>query len=364
MRILLSLFGVALCAGLAFWWWFSTDPTTVLVDAAGGELTAGTPLEAEVESAEQTPFEEARALLEARQPLEAKELLVKLLEETERDGETCILLSDVTLELEEYDEAVDYGLKAVELLPDSAPAHLAYAKALGGQIASEMKSIAGLFGMFKQLRLAKQEIERVIELDDDDTEARSMLAMYYMAPKPIGDSAKAIEISLEVVERDPIAGNQLLAISYHQNGELERAIELCRTCLEEYPEERSFHTTLAGLFQRAERYEEADVEYEAARAGEKDETYYRSLYSQARMWMNQEIEIEHAIRMLDEYIEADPWGDMMASAAHAAWRKGNAYELLQRVDDARAAYEESLRLKPSFGRAEEALREIRKRDSK
>ncbi len=358
MRILLSLFGVALCAALAFWWWFSTDPTTTLIDAAGGELTAGAPPETEVESSEPTPLEEARALLEARQPLEAKELLVRLLEETDHDGETCILLSEVTLELEEYDEAVDYGLKATELLPDSAPAHLAYAKGLGGQIASEMKSIAGFFGMIKQLRLVKQEIERVIELDDDDTEARSMLAMYYMAPKPIGDTAKAIEVSLEIVERDPVAGNQLLAISYHQNGELERAIELCRTCLEEYPEERSFHTTLAGLFQREKRYEEADAEYEAARSGEKDETYYRSLYSQARMWMDQEIELERAIQMLDEFITADPVGDMMASAAHAAWRKGNAYEKLGQLDDARAAYEESLRLKPGFARAEEALQEL------
>ena len=33
MRIVLSLLGAALCAGLAFWWWFSTDPTTALVDA-------------------------------------------------------------------------------------------------------------------------------------------------------------------------------------------------------------------------------------------------------------------------------------------------------------------------------------------
>jgi len=360
MRILVALLGAALCGSLAFWWWFSADPTTTLVDATGGELTAGgATTEEEVE-----PLDEARALIDARELAPAKERLVALLEEGERDGETCILLSGVTLRLEQYDEAVDYGLKAVELLPESAPAHLAYAKALGGRIASEMKSLAGLFGMIKQLRLVKEELERVVELDDEDTEARTMLAMYHMAPRPIGDSAKAIAISEEIVERDPVLGNQMLAVSYQQAKQVDAAIALCRECLDEHPEERGFHLTLAGIFEREKRYEEADAEYEAARAGEKDDDYYRSLYGQARSWMEREVELERAVEQLDEYVAADPWGEMMASAAHASWRKGEALEKLGRLDEACAAYEDCLRRQPRLEEAKKALEALGQKDSR
>ena len=45
----------------------------------------------------------------------------------------------------------------------------------------------------------------------------------------------------------------------------------------------------------------------------------------------------------------------MPSAAHACWRKGNALEQLGRKQDAREAYEESLRRDHGFKLAEKAL---------
>jgi len=356
MKFLLGLVAVVLCTALGFWIWVSSDPTTELVDAEGRSLTAGG---APPEDHEASPLDEVRALLDGREFADAKEKLLDLLETSDRDGETCILLSETTLALEEFDEAVDYGLKATELLPDSAPAHLAYAQALGGRIASNMKSVAGLFGMVKQLRLVKQEMLRVIECDPDDTEARTMLAMYYMAPKPIGDMDKAVEVSREIIERDPVLGNRMLAITFGARGEIERAIELCRSCFTEFPEEEDrFHFTLAGIYEREERFDEAITEYEAACLGEKDQDYYRALYDLARLDIEREIDLELAIDRLDEYIAADPWGEMMPTAAHAIWRKGNALEQLGRIEEARAAYEESLRRKPGFEKAEKDLAKL------
>ena len=85
-----------------------------------------------------------------------------------------------------------------------------------------------------------------------------------------------------------------------QPDRVERAIQLCRSCIEEYPDEsRGFRITLGGLYEREERIEEALAEYEAARGEAKDDDYYRALYQTARLWIEQELESERAIELLD-----------------------------------------------------------------
>jgi len=216
-----------------------------------------------------------------------------------------------------------------------------------------------MFSAMGQLGLFKGELERVIELDPEDMEARTMLVFTNLAPRPMGDIDRAIEICGEIEARDPVRGKQLLATCYHRKRETERAIALLLGGIEEYPEEYSFHVSLADIYAEEKRFDAADAEYEAARRGEKDETYYRSLYGQARMRVQNEFEPERANQLLDEFIVADPEGDNMPSSAHACWRKGNALEQLGRNQDAREAYEESLRQEPGLKLAEKALDDLK-----
>lgn len=355
-KILFGLVGGLVVVTCLLLLWFSRDPTTQLVDASGKELTAGGTVEGPEEIFGGSLFEEAQALIEGREFAAAKGKLLQLIEESERDGEACILLCDVARELKELEAAVDYGLKAVELLPDRAEAHLSYAKALAEQIASDMQSIAGIFGAMKRLGLFKAEIDRVIELDPEDTEARTLLVFYNLAPKPIGDIDRAIEVCGEIEARDPVSGRQLLALCYRMKKETQRAIELCLAGIEEYPEEGGFHVTLADIYAEEERFDAADAEYEAARRGEKVEAYYRSLYYQALMRVQNEFEPGRAVELLDEFIAGEPEADGLPSVAYACLRKGNALEQLERDQDAREAYEESLRREPGFERAEKALK--------
>jgi tetratricopeptide (TPR) repeat protein len=162
----------------------------------------------------------------------------------------------------------------------------------------------------------------------------------------------------EIEVRDPISGRQLLAICYHRKKETERAITLLLTGIEEYPEEYSFHLALANIYAEEKQLDAADAEYEAARGGQKDEVYYRSLYGQARMRILNEFEPARAVELLDEFITGEPDGDNVQSVAHACWRKGNALEQLGRAQDARRAYEESLRREPGLKLAEKALRAL------
>ena len=109
------------------------------------------------------------------------------------------------------------------------------------------------------------------------------------------------------------------------------------------------------IYAEEKRFDAADAEYEAARRGKKDEAYYRSLYGQARMRVQNEFEPERAVELLDEFIADEPDGDNVQSVAHACWRKGNALERLGLNQDAREAYEESLRREPGLRLAEKAI---------
>jgi tetratricopeptide (TPR) repeat protein len=358
VKILVLLVAGLLLVVFSLFLWFSREPTTQLVDASGQELTAGGGLKPDEPVFGGSLFEEAQALIRDKQFAAAKERLLQVIEESDRDGEACILLCDVSRELEEVEAAVDYGLKAVELLPDSAEAHLAYANALGAQMVNDMQSIGGMLSAMGRMGLFKGELERVVELNPEDTEARTMLVFCNLAPKPMGDVDTAIELSREIESRDPVRGKQLLASCYHRKQETARAIALLRAGVEEYPEEYSFRVALADIFAQEKRFADADVEYEAARQGEKDGTYYRSLYGQARMRIQNEFEPERAIELLDEFIADEPDGENLQSVAHACWRKGNALEQLGRSQDARAAYEESLRREPDLKLAQNALRDL------
>jgi tetratricopeptide (TPR) repeat protein len=358
MRILLYLLGGFVVMALIIAIWFFRQPATELVDATGHELTAGGTPEGNGEVFSGALFEHARALIAAREFAAAKEKLVEILETSERDGEACILLSDVTRELKEVDAAVDYGSKAVALLPDSAEAHLAYARALGTELAGHMGSVSGMFRAMKRVGIFKESLKRVIELDPDDTEARMMLMFTHMAPRPIGNIDRALELAEEIEARDPVKGKHFLAICYKQKKEIERAIDLCLAGIKDYPEEMGFHTTLASIYVEQERFEEADAHFDAARKGEKDEVYYRSLYYQGLMRVNHKFDQARAVTLFDEYIAGEPYGAAMPSVAHACLRKGNALEQLNRIEEAREAYEHSLRLKPGFKLAEDALEDL------
>ena len=250
MKKLIRAFIIVVVVLTGLFFWFTRAPTTELIDASGKELTAGSAIQGEDEVFGGSLFEQAHGLIESKDFAAAKESLLGIIEQSDRDGEACILLCDVLRELKEVDEAVDYGLKAVELLPDSPKAHLAYAEALGLQMFTNMKGIGGMLSAMTRLGPFRKALARVIELDSDDTEARTMLVFLNMAPKPIGDIDRGIELCGEIASRDPVLGNQLLAVCYQQKDEIERAVEICLAGIEEFPEEGGFHYTLADRSRR------------------------------------------------------------------------------------------------------------------
>ncbi len=91
-----------------------------------------------------------------------------------------------------------------------------------------------------------------------------------------------------------------------------------------------------------------------------DEPHLPSLYQSARTRIIGEFDQEAAIEELDRYIKlADE--NTRPSIAAAWWRKGVAYEQLEKTKKAIKCYEKSLELDPEFEHAKESLQKIKEK---
>jgi len=352
MRLIVPLVLLLLAAGAGFWW-FHDEPVE-LVDAAGRTLTAGTSASVRAEGSAPDELARARDLREAGDLDATRTELLAVLERSERDGETCLLLSEVAFERRDADEAVEYGEKAVALQPDSAPAH----HALADGLALEMMT-GGILGAMKTLPRWKATIERTLELDPAHVEAQMALIGYYLFTPGLGDPERALELARTLETSDWTRGKVMQAHALRKLDDPEAAEALCRAALAERPQARELHLALAAFRIQDERIPEADGEYEAAKAGEKDETYYQALYGQAELRREHDFEPERALALCDEYLAAKPRGDWLPSLARAHCLRGALLEQLERPSEARVAYEEALRLQPEMETATEALERLR-----
>lgn len=87
-----------------------------------------------------------------------------------------------------------------------------------------------------------------------------------------------------------------------------------------------------------------------------------SLYAGARLRIGGKFESEQALAALTRYIEL-AGADAQPSRAAAWWRKGNAYELLGKVADARHSYEQALHLEPDNQSARQSLDNLNRANS-
>lgn len=114
-------------------------------------------------------------------------------------------------------------------------------------------------------------------------------------------------------------------------------------------------------FARAQQFMGTDETLAALRIFDRltsaEQPHVPSLYMSARLRIIGKMEIEKALSSLTRYIEL-AGAEAQPPLAAAWWRKGNAYELLGKVADARKCYEQSLALDPNNEEAKLALAKL------
>lgn len=258
-------------------------------------------------------------------------------------------LGRLSLREEDWDEAIEWFEKALELDDASAEYHLWLGRAYGSK--------AQRASVLKQPFLAKKvrvQFERAVELDGRSVEARSDLISYYlMAPGMMGGSVeKAREQADAIVKLDPFQGHLALARVYEHEKQDELFERELLAASAVKPDEIVPRFQVGFLYQRLERWNDAFRTFEAL--VKIDRARRNALYQVGRTGALSGQNLPRAAECLETYLADTPaTGEPPVAAAH--FRLAQVYEKLGRVPQARAELETTLRLDPKHPEAKKAL---------
>lgn len=269
-------------------------------------------------AAESADFAAARALFEAKRPVEARGAFEALAAAEPRNADAHYYLGRLALLRDDADAAVRELCTAESLAPDSARIHQALGDAYGY---SAMR--AGLVSRFSLALKCLGEFQRAEALEPDNLETRARLLEYYSRARWVigGGFDKARAEAAKIMELDPGRGHEAYAALYIADGKYDLALAELDGALKAAPDD------YVSLYQ---------LGLLAATSGQHLDLGVASL--------------RHCMRL------AAPQGAPPHSAAQ--WRLGNILEKQGDPAGARIAYEAALELNPSFTPASDALTKL------
>ena len=318
----------------------------ILVLALAFLMVAVPPLEA-------GRLEQAAALMDEGENRKAADLL---LAGKPSSIDELILVTRALSRTGDYEEAIEWGEKAIETAPDNSMAHFEYAVA----IRVKMQAVSKMRAMFS-LGTYKKELKRAIELDPRNVEAREeQIGFFIEAPGFAGGDKK--EAAAKIEELKPIdwrAAMQMQASLKRAQEDMPGVVATYEEMLRRDENDQSTRQSLAYTLQSMGRYREADRHFTTFLESEEPRLALGARYQLARSRILGEYEADVAVRYLQQYIDElgpDPRG--LPSESHAYWRLGLAYQQLDRIDEARRALERAVRLDDENEEARKALKQL------
>jgi tetratricopeptide (TPR) repeat protein len=263
-------------------------------------------------------FSAAVELYAQHKPLEAQKVFESLATANPDHADIQFYLGRLALQRDDYEKAVGYLEKAVELSPNDSRFHHRLGDAYGR---SAQK--AGLFSKMSLAGKCRAEYEKAVELDPKSLDARfSLLGFYQQAPAIAGGGLdKAHAQAEEIKKLDANRGRM----------------------------------AVAGLYVVEKKYDQAYAEFEGALKQNPDD--YAALFQYGRLSAICGERLDQGLAMLRQCLaQTPPEGQPPLAAAH--WRIGNILEKKGDKAGARAAYESALKVDPKFAYASDALKKL------
>jgi tetratricopeptide (TPR) repeat protein len=204
-----------------------------------------------------------------------------------------------------------------------------------------------------------EHLQKAVELDPANVEARVSLAGYYLnAPSIAGGSKKkARQQAEEIVKYDEVRGNGILAGVLIKDEKYDEAIATLEKCIEAQPQNIDYRYRLAMAYQEMERYDETFAEFEEVL--DIDPTAAGALYQMGRTAVFSATNLDRGIECLQRYLTLEvPPGYPGHDAVH--WRMGMLYEHMGNAERAKEEFETAVRLNPDEENYREALNELAK----
>jgi len=268
------------------------------------------------------------------------------------DAEAFHLLARAYYELEQWDLSIAAAQRAIALKPDSSAYHLWLGRAYGNK--AEHSS---WFSAMSLARKTRSEFEKAVQLDENNVNARSDLAEYYMeAPGFLGGgSDKARAQAEKLADRDAATAYWVKARLAEKSGDLAEAERDFQEAIKASADPGGEWLNLAGFYRHQKRFKDMEDAINHAVSYEKRKS--NVLYDAAELLYRAGRNFPAAAQMVRKYISSKPHEET-APAFQAHYLLG---EILEKQGEKKAAAEEyqaALAEASDFRQAEEALRRV------
>ena len=270
-----------------------------------------------IESGINDGLEKAIHLFEDGKFPEAKEIFQSYIEENDKIPEAAFYLGRIYLIEDSLDEAIDWLKKAVKLNENDSENH----HWLGITYGQKAQKV-GLLKKAGWANKMREEVERAVELDGDNINARFSLMQYYVnAPGFMGGSKEKAKLQAEEIKkRDSIRG----------------------------------HRAFSMIYVSEQKYDLAEAEYKAFEKECGDSPDFFQFYNDYGYFLLRQKRYDEAIEKFEKQVRLAP------DNANAHDSLGDGYRAAGRLQDTADAYRKALEIDPNFTAAKRHLEKVEK----
>ena len=259
------------------------------------------------------------------------------------------LLCRVNYALENWDEAVKHGERAVKLKPDAAQYHLWLGRSYGGKA-----DHAGAMSAFGLARKTVASFERALQLDPKDVRARRDLAEYYAtAPSIVGGGKdKARRLADEIASSDPVNAAFIRGMTASRDKNPAEAEKQFKLAVQASENSAEAPLNLADFYRGQKRWNDFDATIaDAVKAKTKRPD---DLFDLGEMLVASKRNLKLAADTLQQYLAGAK--DEYGPAFRAHYLLGQALAMMGDKAGADKEYEASLALASGYRLAQQALK--------
>jgi tetratricopeptide (TPR) repeat protein len=281
----------------------------------------------------------------------ADEVIRTLNQSGSTTAESYNLLCRAYYSVQDYENAVKAGERAVQLNPNNAAYHLWLGRAYGSKAEQ-----ANALSAFSLARKTVASFERSVQLDPNDWHARRDLAEFYVeAPAIVGGGKDKARKLADTTQNDAATAAWIRAIIAMQDNNSGEAESQFRAAIKASGNAASMWLELARFYRRQQRWNEFENAMQQSLNSQKKSP--TDLFDAGEMLVKANRNLPLAVQTLQKYLESGHT-DEYGPAFKAHYLIGQGLEKQGKTSEAQNEYRAALSLASSFRPAQDALRKL------